>query len=54
MVGIEGSVHLNTRREFFEAASKVLEDGGELLLTDIILGIRFNKEKNYTGPLSGS
>jgi len=49
VVGIEVPVYFNTRKEFFKAASKVLEDDGELLPTDIILGNRFNK-KNYTGP----
>jgi len=49
VVGIEVSVYFNTRRKFFKAARKVLEDDGELLPTDIILGNRFNK-KNYTGP----
>ena len=38
MVGIEDSVHFNTRRKFFKAASRVLENGGELLFIDIILG----------------
>lgn len=47
VVGIEGPVHFNTRRKFFKASSKVLENDGELLLTDIILGNRFNKEKRF-------
>jgi ubiquinone/menaquinone biosynthesis C-methylase UbiE len=47
VVGIEGPVHFYTRRKFFNAASRVLENDGELLLTDIILGNRFNKEKRF-------
>lgn len=47
VVGIEGPVHFNTRRDFFKAARKVLKDDGELVLTDIILGRKFNKEKKF-------
>jgi ubiquinone/menaquinone biosynthesis C-methylase UbiE len=47
VVGIEGPVHFNTRQKFFKAASRVLEDDGELLLTDIILGNRFNRENRF-------
>ena len=47
VVGIEGPAHFYTRRKFFNAASRVLENDGELLLTDIILGNRFNKEKRF-------
>ena len=45
VVGIEGPVHFDTRQKFFKAVSRVLENKGELLLTDIILGRRFNKNK---------
>jgi ubiquinone/menaquinone biosynthesis C-methylase UbiE len=47
VVGIEGPVHFNTRLKFFKAASKVLNNGGELLLTDIILGRRINEENRF-------
>jgi SAM-dependent methyltransferase len=53
VVGIEGPVHFNTRRKFFKAASRVLENDGELLLTDIILGNRFNKEKRFCRAAGG-
>lgn len=45
VLGIEGPAHFNTRRKFFQAASRVMEKGGELVLTDIILGKRFNEKK---------
>jgi ubiquinone/menaquinone biosynthesis C-methylase UbiE len=45
VVGIEGPVHFDTRQKFLKAAARVLEKNGELLLTDIILGHRFNKNK---------
>jgi ubiquinone/menaquinone biosynthesis C-methylase UbiE len=43
--GIEGPANFNTRENFFNAAGKVLKKGGELILTDIILGEKFKKEK---------
>ena len=45
VVGIEGPAHFNTRQKFFKAVSRVLEKNGELLLTDIILGRRFNQDR---------
>lgn len=44
IIGVEGPAHFNTREEFFRAANRVLEDDGELLLTDIIVGPKFNKK----------
>ena len=43
ILGIEGPAHFNSREKFFEEAFRVLETGGELLMTDIILGRKFNK-----------
>ena len=45
VVGIEGPAHFDTRQKFFKAANRVLENKGELLLTDIILGPGFNRDK---------
>jgi ubiquinone/menaquinone biosynthesis C-methylase UbiE len=42
--GIEGPANFNTRENFFKAASKVLKQGGDLILTDIILGRKFKRE----------
>jgi len=44
ILGIEGIANFNTREKFFKAASRVLEKEGELILTDIILGKKFNKK----------
>jgi ubiquinone/menaquinone biosynthesis C-methylase UbiE len=43
IIGIEGPAHFNTREKFFHSAARVLKPGGELLLTDIILGEKFRK-----------
>lgn len=45
LFGIEGIANFNTRQKFFKAAHKILQKNGELLLTDIILGKKFNKRK---------
>jgi len=45
--GIEGPANFNTRENFFKAASRVLRKEGELILTDIILGERFNRKKKF-------
>jgi ubiquinone/menaquinone biosynthesis C-methylase UbiE len=45
VVGIEGPVHFNTRERFLKSVGRVLENSGELLLTDIILGNRFNENR---------
>lgn len=42
ILGIEGPAHFNSREKFFETAFRVLENEGELLMTDIILGKEFN------------
>jgi len=42
IMGIEGPAHFNSREIFFKSASRVLKEKGELLLTDIILGKKFN------------
>ena len=47
VIGVEGPAHFNTREKFFAAANKVLEKDGELLLTDIILGPKFNRKKMF-------
>ncbi len=39
---IEGPAHFRTREEFFSIASKILQKDGELLMTDIILGEKYN------------
>ena len=44
VMSIEGPSHFNTREKFFRAAHRVLEKGGELLLTDIILGEKFKRD----------
>ncbi|MDD5181901.1 MAG: class I SAM-dependent methyltransferase [Candidatus Nanoarchaeia archaeon] len=41
ILGIEGPAHFNTREKFFKSAGRVLKQGGELLLTDVILGEKF-------------
>jgi ubiquinone/menaquinone biosynthesis C-methylase UbiE len=41
IMGIEGPAHFNTRERFFKSANRVLKDGGEILLTDIILGKKY-------------
>jgi ubiquinone/menaquinone biosynthesis C-methylase UbiE len=38
VIGIEGPVHFKTRSKFFHESKRVLNDSGELILTDIILG----------------
>lgn len=45
ILGIEGPAHFNPRENFFYAARRVLERKGELLITDIILGKKFNRKK---------
>jgi len=47
IIGIEGPAHFNTREKFFKAANKVLEKKGKLLLTDIILGPKFNRRNIF-------
>ncbi|MCI0470639.1 MAG: methyltransferase domain-containing protein [Candidatus Aminicenantes bacterium] len=43
--GIEGPAHFNPREKFFQAAYKVLRRKGELSITDIILGKKFNRDR---------
>jgi ubiquinone/menaquinone biosynthesis C-methylase UbiE len=43
ILGIEGPAHFNPREKFFTAALQVLEKKGELLITDIILGKKFDR-----------
>jgi ubiquinone/menaquinone biosynthesis C-methylase UbiE len=45
--GIEGPAHFSTREKFFKAASRVLKEKGELLLTDIVLGKKFNNINKF-------
>ena len=47
IIGIEGPVHFNTRDKFFNSAKKILKKEGELLLTDIIIGEKFNKRNIF-------
>jgi ubiquinone/menaquinone biosynthesis C-methylase UbiE len=44
VMSIEGPSHFNTREKFFKSAHRVLQKGGELLLTDIILGDKFKRD----------
>lgn len=44
VLGIEGIANFNTREKFFKAVSRVLQKDGELILTDIILGKKFNNK----------
>ena len=41
ILGIEGPAHFRTRERFFGSAHRVLKAGGELILTDVILGPGF-------------
>ncbi|MEM4264128.1 MAG: methyltransferase domain-containing protein, partial [Candidatus Woesearchaeota archaeon] len=41
ILGIEGPAHFNTREKFFHSAARVLKKGGELILTDIVVGDKF-------------
>lgn len=43
--GIEGPANFNTRENFFKAANRVLKKGGDLILTDTILGKKFQRNK---------
>lgn len=45
ILSIEGPAHFNPRENFFHSVRRVLEKKGELLITDIILGKRFNRGK---------
>lgn len=45
LFGIEGPANFNTREKFFKSAYRVLKKGGELILTDVILGEKFNRRK---------
>ena len=45
ILGIEGIANFNTRQKFFNAANRVLKKGGELIMTDIILGKKFKNSK---------
>lgn len=51
--GIEGPANFNTRENFFKAAGKVLKKEGELILTDIILGKKFDKDKKFHNLIVG-
>lgn len=48
ILGIEGIAHFNTRERFFKAANKVLKKNGEMILTDLILGEKFNKKSFFS------
>jgi ubiquinone/menaquinone biosynthesis C-methylase UbiE len=52
ILGIEGPAHFNTREKFFKSARRVLKKEGELILTDIILGEKFNKGKYFQTMIS--
>lgn len=43
ILGIEGLAHFWTREKFFHSAYRVLKAGGELILTDVILGPGFQQ-----------
>jgi ubiquinone/menaquinone biosynthesis C-methylase UbiE len=45
ILGIEGPAHFKTREEFFKSAQKVLTKDGEIVLTDIILGAKYQPKK---------
>ncbi len=47
VLGIEGPAHFNPRERFFYAAHRVLKKGGKLLLTDIVLGKKFDRKKRF-------
>ncbi len=53
ILGIEGPANFNTREKFFKAAYRVLKKRGELILTDIILGKKFNKRSRFHNLLVG-
>lgn len=43
ILGIEGPAHFKTRTQFFSSANRVLKKGGELMLTDIIVGKKMRR-----------
>ena len=45
LFGIEGPANFNTREKFFKSAYRVLKKGGKLILTDVILGEKFDRKK---------
>ena len=47
ILGIEGPAHFDTREAFFHSANRVLEPGGELLLTDILIGDNYDGKKFF-------
>jgi len=47
LVAIEGPAHFYTKADFIKEANRVLENKGKLVLTDIILGKKFNWDKKF-------
>ncbi len=49
IVGIEGPSHFNTRKNFFNESYRLLRDGGEIVLTDIVVSLE-NAQKYFFLP----
>lgn len=52
IVGIEGPSHFNTRKRFFAEAFRLLQNGGELILTDIVVSLNNARKKFFLPALT--